>query len=134
MEVSDWNETSELKYLTHWMPLPSPPDDVAAPAEQPATTEAATPKGAATTEAATPKGAATTEAATPKGAATTGAPLGGVYAELLTDEQVDALIATKHFREGYELTASVKVLINWYLLGLRDGERAHGITQQCDAP
>ena len=21
MEVSDWNETSELKYLTHWMPL-----------------------------------------------------------------------------------------------------------------
>ena len=34
MEVSDWNETSELKYLTHWMPLPSPPDDVAAPAEQ----------------------------------------------------------------------------------------------------
>jgi hypothetical protein len=31
MEASDWNETSELKYLTHWMPLPSPPDDVAAP-------------------------------------------------------------------------------------------------------
>ena len=21
MEVSDWNEASELKYLTHWMPL-----------------------------------------------------------------------------------------------------------------
>ena len=34
MEASDWNETSELKYLTHWMPLPSPPDDVAAPADQ----------------------------------------------------------------------------------------------------
>ena len=34
MEASDWNETSELKYLTHWMPLPSPPDDVAAPTEQ----------------------------------------------------------------------------------------------------
>lgn len=34
MEASDWNETSELKYLTHWIPLPSPPDDVAAPAEQ----------------------------------------------------------------------------------------------------
>lgn len=34
VETSDWNETSELKYLTHWMPLPSPPDDVAAPAEQ----------------------------------------------------------------------------------------------------
>lgn len=34
MEASDWNETSELKYLTHWMPLPSPPDDVAAPEQQ----------------------------------------------------------------------------------------------------
>ena len=34
MEASDWNEASELAYLTHWMPLPSPPDDVAAPAEQ----------------------------------------------------------------------------------------------------
>ena len=22
MEVSDWNATSELQYLTHWMPLP----------------------------------------------------------------------------------------------------------------
>ena len=34
METSDWNEASELKHLTHWLPLPSPPDDVAAPAEQ----------------------------------------------------------------------------------------------------
>ena len=25
MEVSDWNETSELKYLTHWMPIPPAP-------------------------------------------------------------------------------------------------------------
>ena len=41
MEASDWNETSELKYLTHWMPLPSPPDDVAAPAEQQAAPKAA---------------------------------------------------------------------------------------------
>ena len=41
MEVSEWNETSELKYLTHWMPLPSPPDDVAAPAEQQAAPKAA---------------------------------------------------------------------------------------------
>ena len=40
MEASDWNETSELKYLTHWMPLPSPPDDVAAPAEQQAAPKA----------------------------------------------------------------------------------------------
>ena len=43
MEASDWNETSELKYLTHWMPLPSPPDDVAAPAEQQAQQEAQEP-------------------------------------------------------------------------------------------
>ena len=50
-----------------------------------------------------------------------------VVREPLTAEQVDALIATKHFREGYELTASDKVCINWYRLGLRDGERAHGI-------
>ena len=34
METSDWNEASELQHLTHWLPLPSPPDDVAAPAEQ----------------------------------------------------------------------------------------------------
>ena len=53
-----------------------------------------------------------------------------VVREPLTDEQVDALIATKHFREGYELTASDKVCINWYRLGLRDGERANGITQK----
>lgn len=41
METSAWNETSELIYLTHWMPLPSPPDDVAAPAEQQAAPKAA---------------------------------------------------------------------------------------------
>ena len=41
IEASDWNETSELKYLTHWMPLPSLPDDVAAPAEQQAAPKAA---------------------------------------------------------------------------------------------
>lgn len=53
-----------------------------------------------------------------------------VVREPLTDEQINALIAAKHFREGYELTASDKVCINWYRLGLRDGERAHGITQK----
>ena len=29
MEVSDWNEASELKYLTHWMPLPPLPGSAA---------------------------------------------------------------------------------------------------------
>ena len=29
MEASDWNETSELKYLTHWMPLPPLPGSAA---------------------------------------------------------------------------------------------------------
>lgn len=29
MEASDWNEASELKHLTHWLPLPSPPDNAA---------------------------------------------------------------------------------------------------------
>ena len=48
----------------------------------------------------------------------------------LTDEQINGLIAAKHFREGYKLTASDKVCINWYRLGLRDGERAHGITKK----
>lgn len=52
-----------------------------------------------------------------------------VVREPLTDEQIDGLIAAKHFREGYKLTASDKVCINWYRLGLRDGERAHGITK-----
>ncbi len=52
-----------------------------------------------------------------------------VVGEPLSDEQIDDLIAAKHFHEGYELISSVKVLINWYRLGLRDGERAHGIKQ-----
>ena len=29
MEASDWNEASELQHLTHWLPLPSPPDNAA---------------------------------------------------------------------------------------------------------
>lgn len=45
----------------------------------------------------------------------------------LTDEQVEALITTEHFREGYKLKASDRTCLAWYRLGLRDGERAHGI-------
>ena len=34
MDVSEWNETSELKYLTHWMPLlPLPGNAARAPAD-----------------------------------------------------------------------------------------------------
>ena len=40
MEVSDWNEASELKYLTHWMPLPPLPCSAARAAPQPATADA----------------------------------------------------------------------------------------------
>lgn len=46
----------------------------------------------------------------------------------LTDEQVEVLITTRHFRKGYELKASDRTCLAWYRLGLRDGERAHGIT------
>ena len=35
MEASDWNETSELKYLTHWMPLPPLPGSAKMCAQQP---------------------------------------------------------------------------------------------------
>jgi hypothetical protein len=45
----------------------------------------------------------------------------------LTKEQVQHLIEAKHFRNGYPLTQSDKVCLNWYRLGLRDGEAAHGI-------
>lgn len=51
-----------------------------------------------------------------------------VVREPLTDEQVEALITTEHFREGYKLKASDRICLAWYRLGLRDGERAHGIT------
>ena len=40
MEVSDWNETSELKYLTHWMPLPPLPGSAASATEDSVTAPA----------------------------------------------------------------------------------------------
>lgn len=40
MEVSDWNEASELKYLTHWTPLPPPPGSAASATEDSVTAPA----------------------------------------------------------------------------------------------
>ena len=42
MEVSDWNEASELKYLTHWMPLPPLPGSAASATANSVTAPAAT--------------------------------------------------------------------------------------------
>lgn len=46
----------------------------------------------------------------------------------LTDEQVSELIHTKHFARSYVLRNSDLVCLDWYRLGLRDGETAHGIS------
>ena len=46
MEVSDWNEASELKYLTHWMPLPPLPGSAASATANSVTAPAATPTAA----------------------------------------------------------------------------------------
>ena len=50
----------------------------------------------------------------------------------LSEKQVEDLIYAKHFRKSCaQLSyASTQVNLNWYRLGLRDGERAHGITQE----
>lgn len=50
----------------------------------------------------------------------------------LSEKQVEDLIYAKHFRKGCAALsyASTQVNLNWYRLGLRDGERAHGITQE----
>ena len=50
-----------------------------------------------------------------------------VEREPLTEAQVQALIEAKHYRPVYELKASDQVCLDWYRLGLRDGEAAHGI-------
>ena len=47
--------------------------------------------------------------------------------EGLTDAQVQSLIETNHFDPEYSLNAGDLICINWYKLGLREGERAHGI-------
>jgi len=48
----------------------------------------------------------------------------------LTDAQVEALIAATHFDPSYKRHASDETCLRWYYLGLRDGERAHGIQEQ----
>ena len=45
----------------------------------------------------------------------------------LTDKQVFTLIHTKHFDPKYRLLPSDEVCLNWYRLGIRDGEAVHGI-------
>jgi hypothetical protein len=45
----------------------------------------------------------------------------------MTDDEIETLIQTKHFRPGYVKHRSDLVILDWYRLGLRDGEAAHGI-------
>jgi hypothetical protein len=45
----------------------------------------------------------------------------------LTEEQINTMIEAKHFRKGYIRSMSENVNLGWYRLGLREGERAHGI-------
>lgn len=45
----------------------------------------------------------------------------------LTDEQVRTMIDSNHGMPKYPITDAEKVCLDWYRLGLRDGEQAHGI-------
>jgi hypothetical protein len=45
----------------------------------------------------------------------------------LTDEEIETIIRTKHFSPLYVKRNSDLVILDWYRLGLRDGEAAHGI-------
>ncbi len=45
----------------------------------------------------------------------------------MTDDQINLMVHSQHFDPSYKLKASDMVCLNWYKLGLRDGERAHGI-------
>ena len=49
-------------------------------------------------------------------------------ARMMTDKQVEGLINSKHFSLKYVRKASDEVCLNWYRLGVRDCEIAHGIT------
>lgn len=45
----------------------------------------------------------------------------------LTHKHVEKLIHDKHFSLDYKKHPSDEMCLNWYRLGLRDGEAAHGI-------
>jgi hypothetical protein len=45
----------------------------------------------------------------------------------LKDEEIETIIRTKHFSPAYVKRNSDLVMLDWYRLGLRDGEAAHGI-------
>lgn len=51
----------------------------------------------------------------------------------LSKAQVQDIIHARHFREGYVLHDSDMMCLRWYVMGLRDGEEAHGIkkTEHC---
>lgn len=48
----------------------------------------------------------------------------------LSDEQIECQISEKHFDSTYIRHASDEICLNWYRLGVRDGESMHGITGQ----
>lgn len=48
----------------------------------------------------------------------------------LTDEWIDGLIERTHFDKRYVKTASDRVCLDWYRMGIRDAERAHGISAE----
>jgi hypothetical protein len=45
----------------------------------------------------------------------------------LTDAEIEALIKANHFSEKYRLKESDRTVLAWYRIGVRDGERVHGI-------
>lgn len=47
--------------------------------------------------------------------------------EPLTPEQVDQMIHARHVDKTYIPDLSMQVALNWYRMGVRDCEEAHGI-------
>jgi hypothetical protein len=50
----------------------------------------------------------------------------------LTAEEIQGLIHATHFDKRYVLHASDKVCLEWYRLGIRNAEAAHGITGESE--